>query len=87
VKKVHRYAPTVEQNIADRSTDIVERHLTLYGVSRAQDLPEEGKVRLMRELQGFFGAEYPEGLPMVDPRDVGWRGALKRAWGMLTRRP
>jgi len=47
------------------------------------DLPEEGKVRLMRDLQGFYYEELPEGLQMIDPSDIGWRGALKRAWTFL----
>src|SRR4051794_17722250 len=69
VKKVNRYVPDVPQRVADRGTEIVERHLAAYGVSRAMDLPEEGKVRLMREMNGFFGGELPEGLPLLDPSD------------------
>jgi len=78
MKKVNRYAPDVPQKLGDRGTEIVERHLAAYGVSRASDLPEEGKVRLMRDLQGFFKRELPEGLTMLNPSDVGWRGFLKR---------
>ena len=86
MKKVNRYAPDVPQKIGDRGTEIVERHLAAYGVSRAQDLPEEGKVRLMRDLQGFFRRDVPEGLTMLDPADVGWRGLLRRAVRRLFRR-
>ncbi len=86
MKKVNRYVPDVPQRIADRGTEVVERHLAAYGVSRAADLPEEGKVRLMRELHGFFGRELPEGLAMLDPSEVGWRGALRRLWARLTGR-
>ena len=86
MKKVNRYAPEVPQKVADRGTEIVERHLAAYGVSRAMDLPEEGKVRLARELQGFFRHEIPEGLPMLNPNEVGWRGSLHRAWRRLTGR-
>ena len=83
MKKVFKYVPDMPQKSADRGTEIVERHLTAYGVSRAVDLPEEGKVRLARDLQGFFRAEIPEGLPMVDPREMGWRGWLRRTWRSL----
>ena len=86
MKKVNRYVPDVPQRVADRGTEVVERHLAAYGVSRAADLPEEGKVRLMRELNGFFARELPEGLTMLDPSDVGWRGAIKRVWTRLFRR-
>ena len=88
MKKVNRYVPDVSQRTADRGTEIVERHLAAYGVSRAADLPEEGKVRMMRDLQRFFEGEIPEGLAMLDPSELGWRGALKRFWRFLTgRRP
>lgn len=80
MKKVNRYVPDVPQKVADRGTELVERHLAAYGVSRAADLPEEGKVRLIRDLRGFFDEELPDGLRMLDPSDVGWRGALKRLW-------
>lgn len=83
MKKVNRLVPDVSQRIADRGTELVERHLTAYGVSRASDLPEEGKVRLMRDLQGFYKQEIPEGLQMIDPSDIGWRGAIKRVWRYL----
>jgi hypothetical protein len=83
VKKVNRLVPDVQQRLADRGTEVVERHLAAYGVSRAMDLPEEGKVRLMRDLQGFYHEELPEGLQMIDPSDIGWRGALKRVWTFL----
>jgi hypothetical protein len=59
VKKVHRHVPDVPQNVADQGAEIVERHFQAYGVKRAADLPEEGKVHLMREMRGFFAAELP----------------------------
>ena len=86
MKKVNRYVPDVPQRIADRATEVVERHLAAYGVSRAQELPEEGRVRLMHELQGFYSREVPDGLQMLDPSDVGWRGVLKRIWLTATGR-
>jgi hypothetical protein len=84
VKKVNRYVPDVSQRVADRGTEVVERHLAAYGVSRAADLPEEGKVKLVREMQFFFQREIPEGLQMLDPSEVGWRGFFMRAWRRLT---
>lgn len=86
MKKVNRYVPDVPQRVADRGTEIVERHLATYGVSRASDLPEEGKIRLMKDLRGFFDQELPEGLRMLDPSDVGLRGVFKRLWLRLTGR-
>jgi hypothetical protein len=83
VKKVNRLVPDVQQRLADRGTEVVERHLAAYGVSRAMDLPEEGKVRLMRDLQGFYQQELPEGLQMIDPSDIGWRGVLKQVWNFV----
>lgn len=80
MKKVNRYVPDVSQRVADRGTEIVERHLAAYGVSRAMDLPEEGKVRLLHEMQNFYRREIPEGLTMLNPSDVGWRGFIKRTW-------
>jgi hypothetical protein len=62
MKKVHRHVPDVPQGLADRGTEIIERYFNAYGVKRASDLPEEGKVRLRRDLQHFFAAEVPQGL-------------------------
>jgi len=61
MKKVNRHLPDVPQVVADRGTEIIERHFNAYGVKRAMDLPEEGKVRLNRDLQHFFSAEMPDG--------------------------
>jgi hypothetical protein len=84
VKRIHRHVPEVPQAIADRGTEIIERLFAAYGVSRASDLPEEGKVRLHRELSAFFEREMPEGLPIPDPNSVGWRGWLQRFYDFLT---
>lgn len=86
MKKVHRHVPDVPQRVADRGTDLVERYLAAYGVSRACDLPEEGKVRLARDLRAMFDRELPDGLPMLDPSDLGWRGFLKRLARLFGRR-
>jgi len=74
VKKVHRHVPDVPQIIADRGTEIVERHFQAYGVKRAMDLPEEGKVHLMREMRTFYAAELPGQSEVPAPRSgvAGW---------------
>jgi hypothetical protein len=74
VKKVHRHVPDVPQSIGDRGTEIVERHFQAYGVKRAMDLPEEGKVHLMREMRSFFAAELPGQSEITVPRSgiAGW---------------
>lgn len=68
MKKVHRHVPDVPQNIGDRGTEIVERHFQAYGVKRAMDLPEEGKVHLLREMQAFFATELPNPGEVTLPR-------------------
>jgi len=68
VKKVHRHVPDVPQSIGDRGTEIVERHFQAYGVKRAMDLPEEGKVHLLREMQAFFASELPTQSEVALPR-------------------
>jgi hypothetical protein len=73
VKKVHRHVPDVPQNVADRGTEIVERHFQAYGVKRAMDLPEEGKVHLLREMRGFFATELPRHGESAMPRSAAIR--------------
>jgi hypothetical protein len=80
VKKVHRHVPDVPQTIADRGTEIVERHFQAYGVKRAVDLPEEGKVHLMREMRSFFASELPSHGEAVAPRST-----LARWWERVRR--
>src|SRR5262245_180457 len=81
MRKAHRHMPDLPQAVADRGTEVIERHLAAYGVTRARDLPEEGKVYLRRELIQFFNAELPEGLPhpAASRRWQSW-------WGQLTGR-
>ena len=80
MKKVYQHLPDVPAAVGERGAEIIERCLNAYGVARAEDLPEEGKVRLLRDLQGFFDAELPEGLKPMDRWEYGWRGALRRVW-------
>jgi hypothetical protein len=67
MKKVSRHVPDVPQGIADRGTEIIERHFNAYGVKRASELPEEGKVHLYREMQRYFAEEMPGGLEVKAP--------------------
>ena len=60
MRKIYQSVPDVPQAIANKAIDIVERHITSSGVRRAEELPEEGKVRLMRELQHFLQSELPD---------------------------
>jgi hypothetical protein len=80
VKKVHRHVPDVPQTVADRGTEIVERHFQAYGVKRAMDLPEEGKVHLMREMKAFFATELPRQSEVAAPRPglAGWWERVRR---------
>lgn len=59
MRKIHQSVPDVPQAVANKVTEIVERHLSASGVRRAEELLEESKVRLMRELQNFFMMEFP----------------------------
>lgn len=67
MKKINRHVPDVSQGIADRGTEIIERHFNAYGVKRASELPEEGKVRLSREMQQYFATEMPAGVDVKPP--------------------
>lgn len=80
MKKVHRHVPDVPQQVADRGTEIVERHFQAYGVKRAMDLPEEGKVHLMREMRSFLATELPTRGEVAVPRS-----SLARWWDRVRR--
>jgi hypothetical protein len=73
MRKAHRYLADVPQPVADRGTELIERHLAAYGVSRARDLPDEGKVYLRRELVKFFAASLTQGLPQPPAPTSRWR--------------
>lgn len=94
MRKIYQGAPDVPQAIANKAVDIIERHLTANGVRRAEELPEESKIHLMRELQRFFHAELQQGSVSGDglvsvrtSHDQGtWRGVrswLRRLFGRL----
>lgn len=67
--------PEFEQDIADEVTRIVHSHLEAYRVSRASDLPEEGKVSLLHAVTRYLDATVgPDALP-PDGLAAGWRAA------------
>lgn len=66
MRKIYQAAPDVPQAIANKAIDIIERHLNANGVRRAEELPEESKIHLMRELQRFFRAELSRDLVSGD---------------------
>jgi len=61
MKKLFPDTPDVPQGVANRGVRIIEKHLRQHKVDRARDLPEEAKVRLLRDLQAFFDSEMGEG--------------------------
>lgn len=59
MRKIYGSAPDVPQSAANKAIDIVERHFAAAGVRRAEELSEEGKIRLLRSLQWYFESELP----------------------------
>lgn len=57
MKKLFADAPDVPQGVANRGVRIIEKHLRVHKVERARDLPEEAKIRLLRDLREFFDTE------------------------------
>lgn len=82
MRKVFPRMPDVDQSIADEATDLIHQHLEAYGVGRAADLPEEGKVALSRALSARLAAALPEDQMPCDLRATGWRASLA---GLLDR--
>ncbi len=59
MRKIYQSVPDVPQALSNKAIEIIERHFTASGVRRAEDLPEENKIHLLRELQKFFQSELP----------------------------
>ena len=59
MRKIYQTVPDVPQALSNKAIEIIERHFTASGVRRAEELPEENKIRLLRELQRFFQTELP----------------------------
>lgn len=63
MKKLFPEAPDVPQAVANRAVRVVEKHLRQHKVDRAKDLPEEAKIRLLRDLRALFQSELAESGP------------------------
>ena len=63
MRKIHQSVPDVPQAVANKATDIIERHFTTNGARRAEDLPEESRVHLLRELESYFHIALPSRIP------------------------
>jgi hypothetical protein len=72
MRKIYPYAPDVSQAVANKATDVIEKHVVACGVRRAEELPEENKVHLMRELQRLFQAELPAKIIGKDGEEYDW---------------
>lgn len=59
MRKIYQSVPDVPQALSNKAIEIIERHFTACGVRRAEELPEENKIHLLRELQRFFQTELP----------------------------
>lgn len=72
--RVHRELLPVSQEVANAVTKHLAALLESYGVSRANDLPEEGKIKLLRAARAIKDELLPDGLKPVHPRSL---------WGRL----
>ena len=81
MKKLFPEAPDVPQSVANRAVRVIEKHLRLHRVSRVNDLPEEAKVRLYRDLRFFF--EGDGSTPGTGTGDRTIRGFFSRLWEKL----
>ncbi len=78
MRRVCNSRTVVSQDVADGGTAVIERHLARYGVTRARDLPEEGKVMLYHELGRYFADQPAEKLTQLPPRVGFWRRMRQR---------
>ncbi|MFA6492921.1 MAG: hypothetical protein WCV58_02195 [Patescibacteria group bacterium] len=69
------YGADLDRKTINRAMRLVEKHLWLYRTNRAQNLPEEARVRLYLDLQKLFRGELPA------PDQLIWR--FKNAFGRL----
>jgi hypothetical protein len=77
MKKIFPDCPDVPQGVANRGARVIERYFRLHRVARAGDLPEEARVRLLRDLESLLsGGSGPGNRP--DVREGGQRGLWKR---------
>ena len=80
MKKIFPEVPDVSQSMANRATRIVERHLRLHRVNRVNELPEEAKVRLYRDLRFFIESEGQPPSSEQGLRGLGIRGFFSKLW-------
>lgn len=81
MKKLFPEAPDVPQSVANRAVRVIEKHLRLHRVDRVNDLPEEAKVRLYRDLRFFFEGDGTA--PGTGANDRTIRGFFTRLWEKL----
>lgn len=81
MKKLFPEAPDVPQSVANRAVRVIEKHLRLHRVDRVNDLPEEAKVRLYRDLRFFFEGDGTA--PGTGTGDRTIRGFFTRLWEKL----
>lgn len=81
MRKIYQSAPDVPQAIANRAIDIIERHVNSNGVRRAEELSEEGRVRLMREIQHFLQDELPDLQERNGELSYDWRSRRGAGFG------
>ncbi|MHB0999425.1 MAG: hypothetical protein ACYC27_09285 [Armatimonadota bacterium] len=78
MRKIHQSALDVPQSVANKAIDIIERHFTINGVRRAEQLPEESKIHLMRELEKYFQSQAPHGTHNEGTSAYNWESGQER---------
>jgi len=61
MKKLFSEIPDVQQGVANKVVRVIERHFRFHKVTRANDLSEEARVRLHRDLRALFDVELGSG--------------------------
>jgi hypothetical protein len=82
MRKIYQSAPDVPQAIANKAVDIIERHFATEGARRAEDLPEESRIHLLRELQRCFQSELPARVRMRNGEPI-YDWGSRRSEGFL----
>jgi len=85
LRKIFQSVPDVPQVVANKAIEIVERHLSASEVRRAEELPEETKVRLMRDLRNFFMSEVPHVRGMEGELIFDWSSRSGGTWSAMVR--
>lgn len=80
MKKLFPEAPDVTASVANRAAKIIEKHMRLHRVEKAQDLPEEAKVRLYRDLRFLFEADPRKPTDAGGSKGRSVRAFLSRLW-------